>query len=45
MVPGEVLYSQGRVAAHHKQDIFSMYDTVYKTYIFLSIDQPGSAGL
>ena len=28
-----VLYSQGRVA-HHKQDIFSMYDTVYKTYIF-----------
>ena len=39
-----VLYIQGRVA-HHKQDIFSMYDTVYRTYIFLSIDQPGSAGL
>ena len=44
VVPGEVLYSQGRVA-HHKQDVISMYDTVYKTYIFLSIDQPGSAGL
>ena len=33
MVSGEVLHSQGRVA-HHKQDMFSMYVTVYKTYIF-----------
>ena len=33
MVPGEVLYSQGTVA-HHKQDMFSIYDTACKTYIF-----------
>ena len=28
VVPGEVLYSQGRVA-HHKQDMVSMNDTAY----------------
>ena len=29
-VPGEVLYSHGTVA-HYKQDMVSMYDTVYST--------------
>ena len=30
-VPGEVLHSQGTVA-HYKQDMVSMYDTVYSVY-------------